>query len=139
MKQTQTQAVLDYLETGNTLTRTQATCLLDIANLSAVINDLRKSGNKIDSIDIGGGFVRYELDDNAPFEREFFAFLKENGVLDFYIKHRTLKLKGVEFKLDEEPHRYISNAFDWPIFETTRWSKLCTKWSETIINPTTSN
>ena len=114
MKQTQKQAVLDYLETGHTLTRTQAQCLLDIANLSAVISDLRKSGNKIDSISIGGGNVTYELDDNQPYEREFYEFLKGYGGLDWYIEARQDNLPdGVEFCLPKKEVQYLGAAFIW--------------------------
>jgi hypothetical protein len=127
MKQTQQQAVLEYLETGHTLTRTQATCLLDIANLSAVISDLRKSGNKIESISIGGGNVTYELDTNAEYEREFFELLKNQGVLDEYIEHVELVNKG-EFRLESSEWRYVSHSFVWPWMDAVKWSNLSTLW-----------
>ena len=129
----QTETVLELLKAGQTITRTQATCLHDIANLSAVISDLRKEGNKIESIEIGGGFVKYELDDNAPFEREFFDFLVENDSLDSYIKNSIYASYG-QFMLPDKPMMWVSCHFIWSYTNEgpDYWSALSCDWRKKL-------
>jgi len=113
-KRTQLKHVLDHLESGETLTAVKADCIYGIKSLSSRISELRKDGHLIDSIPIGGGHVKYELDDNAPFEREFFEFLKGYGGLELYIDGRSKCLgDGVEFTLPSETDEYVTGAFNW--------------------------
>ncbi len=138
-KQRQLKFVLDHLESSETLTAVKARCIYGIESLSSRISELRKEGHKIESIEIGGGFVKYELDDNAPFEREFFEFLKGYGGLDEYIERTTEHHGG--FKLLKLPSDWIAGAFNWP-FPTKYWGDLDKLWSlklETLNNPTPTN
>ena len=104
--------ILAHLQAGDTLTATQARIKYDCHNLAARISELRlKDGHKIESIKIGGGFVKYELDTNQPYEREFFEFLKGKGKLDEFIS-KNIKYHDT-FKLDNNPISFIAGAFIW--------------------------
>jgi len=137
-KQIQLKHVLDHLESGETLTAVKADCIYSIKSLSSRISELRASGHKIESIKIGGGNVRYELDDNVPFEREFFAFLKEHDVLDNYIYLNT-NSNGV-FTIMGDPVTYVAGAF---LFTSIGWRNIHALWGiklkELKSNPTQSN
>ena len=141
-KQIQLKHVLDHLKSGETLTAVKANCIYGIKSLSSRISELRASGHKIDSIPIGGGNVRYELDDNAPFELEFFAFLKDrrDDALDWYIAHTTEESGGV-FTLPKCPHNFIYSAFTFS--HGTYWCDLAKTWHRVLkglkSNPTPSN
>ena len=138
-KQRQLKFVLDHLESSETLTAVKARCIYGIESLSSRISELRKEGHKIESIEIGGGFVKYELDDNAPLEREFFEFLKREGVLDEYIKLNTdAKMCGGvigEFNLSRfEPRRYVASAFAWHPRDYQLWLRISASWLSVIAN-----
>ena len=124
-KQIQLKHVLDHLKSGETLTAVKANCIYGIKSLSSRISELRKDGHKIDSTPIGGGNVKYELDDNAPFEQEFFEFLKHWGRLDEYIKFTKEESGGV-FTLPKSPYLFIYSAFTFS--STSIWNYLATEW-----------
>tara|TARA_R110001599_G_scaffold246481_2_gene446557 strand:- start:208 stop:651 length:444 start_codon:yes stop_codon:yes gene_type:complete len=139
-KQRQLKFTLDHLESGETLTAVKARCIYGIESLSSRISELKKQGHKIESIEIGGGFVKYVLDDNQPLEREFFEFLKKEGVLDEYIKLNTAStmsgaIAGV-FSLSriDDPRRYSSSAFSWPPRDYNEWLRISASWTSLIIN-----
>ena len=134
MSKQQNQTVLEYLESGQTLTSVQAQCKFDIHRLAARIRSLRKAGHVIDSIPIGGGFVKYELDDNAPFEKMFFEFLKDEGVLDEFIKLNEKYNYPDEFKLANDPAFYVAGYTIWPSSSRNKWLALSTKWCEICCN-----
>lgn len=124
-KQIQLKHVLDHLKSGETLTSVKANCIYSIKSLSSRISELRKQGHKIDSTPIGGGNVKYELDDNAPYEREFFDFLKSWGRLDDYIKF-TKEGSGGVFALPECPYHFVYSAFTFSA--TSIWNDLAGVW-----------
>ena len=141
-KQRQLKFVLDHLESGETLTAVKARCIYGIESLSSRISELKKQGHKIESIEIGGGFVKYVLDDNQPFEREFFDFLQRNDALDSYIHNRITALEKTgkpEFELPDRPVAYISRALCWS--ETGQgfnfWERLNVKWRNKFQSLTT--
>ena len=125
------EAILAHLQAGDTLTATQARIKYDCHNLAARISELRlKYGHKIESVKIGGGFVKYELDTNQPYEREFFEFLKGRGLLDEFIA-KTTKYHG-RFKLDDRSScSYISGAFVW-LDEFKAWNAISKRWNEKL-------
>ena len=119
------EAILDHLQSGDTLTATQARIKYDCHNLAARISELRlKYGHKIESIKIGGGFVKYELDTNQPYEREFFEFLKGKGLLDKFIA-KTTKYHG-HFALGRQPTHFIAEAFIWDGI----WMMVSNEWND---------
>ena len=129
------EAILAHLQAGDTLTATQARIKYDCHNLAARISELRlKDGHKIESIKIGGGFVKYELDTNVPYEREFFEFLKDYDLLDEYIKLRGSErntLNKVEFfTLPDYPNAFVSGAFAWPC--TSKWLQISKAWCQRL-------
>ena len=112
-KHKQTKQILDHLESGKTITSVQAQCIFSIHRLASRILELRKAGHDIKSTEIGGGFVRYELnqyDDGVPFEKEFFEFLKTERILDYYIEEIKRQYNG-SFTLPIDPSRFFSEAF----------------------------
>ncbi len=153
-KQRQLKFVLDHLESGETLTAVKARCIYGIESLSSRISELKKQGHKIESIEIGGGFVKYELDDNrsfipdpkfaikfdieddnAPLEREFFDFLKRNDALDSYIELRTANLIDYDidgFSLPRSVTSYIAAAFTWPDESYMQWCNLFNSWTRKL-------
>ena len=124
MSKLQTQTVLDHLETGQTLTATQARCNFDIHRLAARISTLRKSGHTIDSIPIGGGFVKYEF--SAPYELDFFQFLSARGILDEYIVANTAFHSHEGFKLKGDPKYYLASLLIWP--DVDKWTIHSRDW-----------
>jgi hypothetical protein len=125
-KKQQTQTVLDYLETGQTLTSTQARCKFDIHRLASRISTLRKAGNMIYSSQIGGGFVKYEMDDSAPYENELFTFLTSHLILDEYIAGNESYNYGRGFKLHGDPKEYLSKLLIWP--DVDAWTIYARDW-----------
>jgi hypothetical protein len=125
-KQKQLKFVLDHLESGETLTSVKAQCIYSIHRLASRISDLRKAGHNIESIKIGGGFVKYRLDDSAPMENELFKFLQDNAVLDEYIeKNKQHNLKGL-FELKGEPRSYLTLLILWGAGDL--WERLAFEW-----------
>ena len=127
--------ILAHLQAGDTLTATQARIKYDCHHLASRISELRlKYGHKIDSVKIGGGFVRYELDTNAPYEREFFDFMKRYGFLDDYIKlrceERNTLNKSEFFTLPDYPNTFVSGAFSWP--DTEKWLHISKAWNQRL-------
>ena len=121
------EAILAHLLAGDTLTATQARIKYDCHNLAARISELRlKYGHKIESIKIGGGFVKYELDTNQPYEREFFEFLKRKGLLNQFIA-KTTKYHGF-FSLGREPQYYVAGAFVWDGI----WMVVSKQWNDVL-------
>jgi len=121
------EAILTHLQAGDTLTATQARIKYDCHHLASRISELRlKYGHKIESVKIGGGFVRYELDTNVPYEREFFEFLKGKGLLDEFIS-KTINYQGC-FTLDEIPSCFVAGAFVWD----GEWSDVSRKWNKSL-------
>ena len=135
------EVILAHLQAGDTLTATQARIKYDCHNLAARISELRlKFGHKIESIKIGGGFVKYELDTNQPYEREFFEFLtghnflNKDTILKEYIKLRcdeknTLN-KAKFFTLPDYPNAFVSGAFAWPC--TSKWLQISKAWCQRL-------
>jgi len=129
------EAILAHLQAGDTLTATQARIKYDCHHLASRISELRlKYGHKIESVKIGGGFVRYELDTNAPYEREFFEFLDDYGFLDEYIKlrceERNTLNKAECFTLPRHPRSFVSGAFAWP--SASKWLQISKAWCQRL-------
>ncbi len=129
------EAILAHLQAGGTLTATQARIKYDCHHLASRISELRlKYGHKIESVKIGGGFVRYELDTNVPYEREFFEFLDDYGVLDEFIRlrceERNTLNKAECFTLPHHPNAFVSGAFAWP--NTNQWLILSEAWNQRL-------
>jgi hypothetical protein len=154
-KQKQLKFVLDHLKSGESLTSVKAQCIYGIKSLSSRISELRKDDYNIISIPIGGGHVKYELDilmrgftpdpkfaikfdieddDNAPYEKEFFEFLKGKGDLDSFIKN-SLKVNG-DFTLSDDVINYIADAFTWMRTEekSAYWCDLNSDWLSLYLN-----
>ena len=129
------EAILAHLQAGGTLTATQARIKYDCHHLASRISELRlKYGHNIESVKIGGGFVRYELDTSVPYEREFFEFLKEYDLLDEFIRLRTDERNTLNksecFTLPGHPREFISGAFAWP--NTKRWLIFSKIWNQRL-------
>ena len=67
---------------------------------------------------------------SAPYEQEFFDFLKDLGILDEFIQ-KTIAYHD-KFILDEQgPQFYIAGAFVWGD-ENRKWIDISSKWNDCL-------
>ena len=72
--------------------------------------------------------------ENAPYEQEFFDFLKNLGILDEFIE-KTISSRGIFILAGSSPQSYpqsyIAGAFIWDK-EYKKWDAISRRWNEKL-------